>query len=120
VGTRLAQDAIGKMPDMPQDDEIERLWDEHMHAPFPPRLQGEELAGVDMVLLDADVAACVMTWRSDHQLDRSRQQLLRKLVADLDGTLPLLTDPEEIAYYGRLQLLATLIAPASEEPQKAP
>jgi hypothetical protein len=72
-----------------------------------------------MVLLDADVAACVMTWRSDHRLDRSRQQLLRKLVANLDGTL-LLTDREEIAYYGRLWQLATLIASATDESHKAP
>jgi hypothetical protein len=105
---------------MPQESEIQRLWGEHMGAPFPPRLRGEDLAGVDMVLLDADVAACVMSWRSDHHLDRSRQQLLRKLIANLDRALALLTDLEEIAYYERLRQLTTLIAPASKESQEAP
>jgi hypothetical protein len=32
------------------------LWKQHMRANFPERLRGEEIAWVDIVMLDADVA----------------------------------------------------------------
>lgn len=57
--------------------EVERLYADHMVAAFPPRLRGEEIEGVDMVMLDADVAGCVATWLGNHgQHDEERQAVL--------------------------------------------
>ncbi|MCX5563493.1 hypothetical protein [Streptomyces sp. NBC_00038] len=44
---------------------VSRLWQEHLDAEFPAGLRGAELAGIDMVLLDADIAGCVTTWRGN-------------------------------------------------------
>ncbi|MFF7212848.1 hypothetical protein ACFZAU_20280 [Streptomyces sp. NPDC008238] len=40
---------------------VNRLWQEHRRAPFPPGLRGAEPAGVAMVLLDATVAGCALS-----------------------------------------------------------
>ncbi|MFF7887757.1 hypothetical protein ACH40F_40765 [Streptomyces sp. NPDC020794] len=64
-----------------------------MRADFPARLRGEELAGVDMVMLDADIAGCVVTWQGNQgSLDEDRHQILLSCVRDLDKVLPLLTE----------------------------
>ena len=85
------------------------LWDEHKQAEFPARLRGEDVAGVDMVMLDADVAGCVDTlMRSQGQLDSRRKDVLAKCLADLNRVLPLLDDDGERRYSERLQELAAL------------
>ncbi|WP_346173532.1 hypothetical protein [Streptomyces cuspidosporus] len=47
------------------DDDVARLWQEHLLAAFPADLRGAELAGVDMALLDASIAGCVSTWKDN-------------------------------------------------------
>jgi hypothetical protein len=90
-------------------DEGRRLWDEHMSAPFPSRLRGEEIDGVEMVLLDADIAGCVSTWLGNHgRLDEQRQGVLKSCLDDLARVLPLLDDVEEHAYYERLGVVGRL------------
>lgn len=89
------------------------LWEEHLRTHFPSRLRGEELAGVDMVMVDADVAGCVDTWLSGSgPLDRGRLSLLRDLRGDLDRVLPVLEDAAERQYYQRLSDLARLVLEA--------
>lgn len=96
-----------------QDDRrasFAHLWDEHRRAPFPARLRGEEVAGVDMVMVDADLAGCVDTWLGGSgPLDPGRLSVLRDLVQDLDGVLPLLQDEHERRYYERVRDLARLM-----------
>jgi hypothetical protein len=89
------------------------MWEEHLRAPFPARLRGEDLAGVDMVMVDADIAGCVDTWlRSRFRLDQHRLSLLRDLRRDLDRVLPLLHEEQERLYYQRLHDMARLVAEA--------
>lgn len=89
---------------------VSQLWEHHLRDPFPARLRGEELAGVDMVMADADFAGCVDTWlHGSGPLDRGRLAVLRDLARDLDGVLPLLDDRHESEYYGRLRDLARLL-----------
>lgn len=89
------------------------LWDEHLRAEFPTRLRGEEVAGVDMVMADSDVAGCVITFLEGRGvLDEWRRGILRRCIRDLDSVLPLLTDDEERRYYGRLREVASLVAGA--------
>ncbi|WP_245687181.1 hypothetical protein [Streptacidiphilus griseoplanus] len=92
-----------------QEQAVARLWKEHVRTDFPARLRGEELAGVDLVLLDTYVAGCVSTWLSNRgSLDEERRQILRDCLADLDTVLPLLTETQEVRYYERLRELAVL------------
>lgn len=81
-----------------------------MRAEFPARLRGEEIEGVDMVMLDADIAGCVSTWLSrSGPLDYASQQALRKCIDDLDEVISRLDAPEERAYYNRLRAMAELV-----------
>lgn len=90
---------------------VARLWNEHVRAPFPARLRGVEVAGVDMVLLDADIAGCASAWQlNEGTLDDQRQRVVRSCLGDLDHVLPSLKDVGELAYYRRLQELARLVA----------
>ncbi|WP_435113553.1 hypothetical protein [Nocardiopsis synnemataformans] len=82
---------------------VDRLWAEHIQAELPTGLRVRELAGVHMILLDADVAGCVTTWQSNRGvLDDKRHRALLRCITDLDKVLPLLTDAQEARYYGRL------------------
>ncbi|OKK02933.1 hypothetical protein AMK26_23730 [Streptomyces sp. CB03234] len=88
---------------------VARLWQEHLDAPFPARLRGAELEGIDMVMLDADIAGCVSTWRDNGgSLDAWRYQVLRDCISELDKILPHLMEAEDLRYYERLHQLATL------------
>jgi hypothetical protein len=70
-------------------EEAPRLWAEHRVAPFPSRLRGKGVEGVDMVMLDADIAGCVDTWlRSGGWLDDERREWLRSCFDDLGRVLP--------------------------------
>ncbi len=90
-------------------DEVKLLWDEHRSAPFPDAVAGEEIAGVDMVMLDADIAGCVSTWLGDQgRLDEGRKAVLAKRLDDLGSVVPLLQDEGEREYYERLRRLAQL------------
>ena len=93
---------------------VARLWQEHLDADFPARLRGVELAGIDMVLLDADIAGCVSAWRNgEGSLDAGRRRILRLCIADLNTVLPLLTDEDDHEYdeyFGRLHRLAALVS----------
>jgi hypothetical protein len=63
-----------------------------------------------MVMLDADIAGCVSTWLSNNgQLDETRRGWLEGRLGDLARVLPLLDQPEERAYYERLDPLGRLV-----------
>ncbi|MEU9286962.1 hypothetical protein AB0D57_20180 [Streptomyces sp. NPDC048275] len=97
-----------------------RLWQEHLHAPFPAGLHGADRAGIDMMLLDADIAGCVSTWLNhDGSLDRGRHRILRACLADLDQVLPFLNEAEDLAYYQRLRQLAHLVSETAPQHPKA-
>jgi hypothetical protein len=91
---------------------VRALWKAHLGRDFPPRLRGEEIGGIDMVMLDADVAGCVSTWMaSTTDLDQNRLGILRQCVKDAGAVLPALTDPDERRYYeGVAELASALLA----------
>lgn len=93
-----------------ESEELEavvRLWEAHLQADFPEHLRGVDLLGIDMVMLDADLAGCVSTWLGNRgSLDGRRQRTLTRHIADLDRVLPILVGHRERAYYGRLRAIA--------------
>jgi hypothetical protein len=83
------------------------LYEEQERAEFPARLRDSDLAGVDLVLLDVDIAGCVATWLSSGgRLDAARLAVTRNGVRELACVLPLLTDAQEARYFERLPQLA--------------
>ena len=85
------------------------MWDDHLRLSFPARVRGEEVDGIDMVTLDADIAGCVSTWLGNKgRLDETRRGWLEASLADLARVLPLLDDRDERAHYERLRQLAQL------------
>ncbi|OXY91548.1 hypothetical protein [Streptomyces diastatochromogenes] len=94
-----------------QQNAVTLLWQEHLVAPFPPRLRTADPAGVDVVLLDAGIAGCVSVWRKNGgRLDAGRQRTLLHCARELERALPLVTDAEELRYLLRLRRLAELTA----------
>ncbi|WP_344661241.1 hypothetical protein [Catenulispora subtropica] len=53
---------------------LDQLWDEHLEAEFPAALRGKDIASIDMVMLDADIAGCVSVARS-RRLDDWRRKI---------------------------------------------
>lgn len=93
------------------DAVVAHLWQEHLHAAFPAGLRGAELAGIDMVLLDAGIAGCVSTWQKNGGvLDAERHRILRDCIADLDQILSLLNETDDLCYCQRLRQLAQLVS----------
>lgn len=93
-------------------------YSEHLSRPFPPRLRGKDIDGIDFVLLDAYLAGCVSSWiNSQHDLDPERQQVLRDCLDDLGRVLPTLTDPTERLYYTALGDCAQAVLTAQQNPR---
>jgi hypothetical protein len=95
---------------------VAQLWTAHSQAAFPGRLWGADVAGVEMVLLDADVAGCVSTWLHDRGILDGQQwdhlaiceQRLIRILPELEGF--------EAEYYQRLLDMTILLLESSIEP----
>ncbi|MER5895795.1 hypothetical protein [Streptomyces sp. NPDC001876] len=99
------------------DAVVTHWWQEYVHAPFPAGLAGAERAGIDLVLLDADIAGCVSTWRSnDGSLDAERRKILHNRITDLEQVLPLLSATDNPPYWQLLHRLAQLVSEAGPRP----
>ncbi|MEU8760157.1 hypothetical protein [Streptomyces sp. NPDC048659] len=116
---------------------LDRLWAAHLDAPFPGGFRGVDIGGVDLVLLDADVAGLVQTAMSggfdgdgdgegegDEGADRDGYGYgcgygcgygggvarLWGRIADLDRVLPLLNEEYCVSYFTRLRAMAQIAA----------
>lgn len=67
-----------------------------------------DVAGVDMIMLDANIAGCVSSLLSTGSLDQRRQAILEWSIRNLHSVLPLLTVENEIVHYSRLRVMAEL------------
>ncbi|QLH20696.1 hypothetical protein [Streptomyces sp. Rer75] len=96
---------------------VGELWEEQVAAQCPAALRGVELAGIDLVMLDADIAGCVSTWQNrGGSLDADRQRILRGCLSDLDRVALLLVQPDEIQSYQRRRRLAVLTTESGPVP----
>ncbi len=94
--------------------EILELWQEHSSATFPKGYSGKEIKGIDLPLLDAEIAGCIhMYVHNDGELDSRHVKTLRKCLIDLN-TIVLLLNSEELVYFNRLSKLANLILQEAE------
>jgi hypothetical protein len=89
--------------------EIQELWQEHSSAAFPKGYSGNGIEGIDLPLLDAEIAGCIhMYIHGGEKLDARRVRTLRERLIDLNHIV-LLLNREELIYFNRLRELANLI-----------
>ncbi|MEV6973759.1 hypothetical protein [Kitasatospora sp. NPDC093806] len=93
---------------------LARLWEDHLHALFPDGFRGVNFDGVDLVLLDADVASLVQR-ELKGGLDDSGIACLWGFIADLDKIIPLINEEYCASYFAKLRTM-TQVAVAPHVP----
>lgn len=89
--------------------EILELWQQHSSAAFPKGYGSKTINGINLPLLDAEIAGCIhMYVYNGAKLDAQRVKTLRERLIDLN-TIVLLLDREELIYFDRLRILANLV-----------
>lgn len=89
--------------------EILTLWQQYSSAAFPKGYGGKEINGIDLPLLDVEIASCIhMYMYNGAELDARRVKILRERLIDLN-TVVLILDGEELNYFNRLRELANLV-----------
>ncbi|MGY5058967.1 hypothetical protein ACWDFR_33720 [Streptomyces sp. 900105755] len=74
---------------------VAHLFHELRGETWPARLNTAERAGIDLVMLDADLAGCVTTWLSNGgSLDVRRLGILCRKLSDLEQVLPELDEAD--------------------------
>lgn len=88
---------------------LAQLWEHHLRAPFPDGFRGVDLDGVDLVLLDADVAGLVQR-ELKIGLDDGGIAYLWGCIADLDKIVPLINEEYCASYFTKLRTMAQVAA----------
>jgi len=70
-------------------DAVAQQWQIWLERPFPSNYGGEEVAGVDLALLDTYAAGCISTFVGNRGwLDHQRHGILQQSLTDLDVVVP--------------------------------
>ncbi|MER7821039.1 hypothetical protein ABTX85_00470 [Streptomyces sp. NPDC096097] len=85
------------------------LWEDHLRALFPDGFRGVDFDGVDLVLLDADIAGLVQR-ELKGGLDGSGIAYLWGCIADLDKIVPLINEEYCASYFANLRTMAQVAA----------
>jgi hypothetical protein len=88
--------------------EILELWQQHSAATFPKGYGGKDVNGINLPLLEAEIAGFIRVYITSGKLDPRRELLLRGRLIDLN-TIVLLLDNEALIYFSRLNKLANLM-----------
>lgn len=88
---------------------LARLWEGHLRALFPDGFRGVDFDGVDLVLLDADVAGLVQRELNGGLDDRGIASLWG-CIADLDKIVPLINEEYCASYFTKLRTMAQAAA----------
>ena len=89
-------------------DEIVKLYNEHLETPFPDR-RGDEILGIDLVLVDSDTAGLISTYvGSRGRLSADNIRILHSCYSDLRSVVKELSGADR-QYFARLQNIAGLI-----------
>src|SRR5690349_15807993 len=97
--------------------QLAQLWREHLEAGCPSDLHGAEVAGSDVVALDAEVTACVsaVITRARTGGDDRATQRLQEIRATLERSLVGSTGPLA-EYFARLRSLVTAALERTQSP----
>ncbi|MFF9340659.1 MULTISPECIES: hypothetical protein [unclassified Streptomyces] len=100
--------AVGASGARPED-RLARLWEEHRRALYPDSFRGVAVEGVELILLDADVAGLVQE-ELNGGLDDNGVAVLWACIADLDKVVAPIDSEYCASYFGRLRTMAGLAA----------
>lgn len=89
-------------------EQINSLWHEHYKLPFPEGLGGREVNGIDLVLLDSDIAGCVSTFIDRGDLDTWRAAVLGLCYRDCSFVCSVINN-DAAEYFRRLESMAGLV-----------
>ncbi|MEJ8640913.1 hypothetical protein WKI68_04475 [Streptomyces sp. MS1.HAVA.3] len=92
-----------------REDRLARLREEHHRALFPSSFRGVGIDGVELILLDADVAGLVES-ELNGGLDERGIAILWECIARLDKAVPLINEEYCASYFARLRTMAGLAA----------
>ena len=82
------------------------MWREHQDAPYPDGYGGVELAGVELVMLGANIAGCVSTYlHNGGRLDLQRAAILGRCYRDVSLVVRELSGTPR-AYFAQLERMA--------------
>ncbi|MGW6612954.1 hypothetical protein ACWGA0_05750 [Streptomyces erythrochromogenes] len=90
-------------------DRLARLWEEHKQARFPDGFGSATIEGVDLVILEVNMAGLLHT-ELTKGLDGDRIATLWACIAALDKAVPLIDEEYYAAYFARLRTMAGLTA----------
>ncbi|MFI8962146.1 hypothetical protein ACIGO8_08525 [Streptomyces sp. NPDC053493] len=93
----------------PPGDRLADMWREHLRAPYPDGFRGRDIAGVELILLDADTAGLVLR-ELERGLDDDGVAALASCLADLDTVVPLIDEAYGAAYFTKLRAMAAFAA----------
>ncbi|MEU9481892.1 hypothetical protein [Streptomyces sp. NPDC048191] len=90
---------------------VARLFQQIQNETWPAHLNTAERAGIDLVMLDADIAGCVTTWLSNNGfLDARRLAILRRKLSDLEQVLPELDEADNLRLWQLWHQVAQLVS----------
>jgi hypothetical protein len=87
---------------------ILELWKQHSSVTPPKDYDHKKLNGIDLSLLDAEIAGCIHMHVNQGTLEFRHLEMLSNRLIDLN-TIVLLLNSEEMAYFNRLRTLADLV-----------
>jgi hypothetical protein len=96
---------------------IEDMWKEHREAVFPSVCRGRDVDGIDLVMLDADIAGCVSTYLQRRQLELLRTAVLGVCYRNVTYVLERMPIDGRF-HFQRLERLARLVLDAVREQTK--
>ncbi|WP_245234509.1 hypothetical protein [Streptomyces flavochromogenes] len=91
------------------EDQLALLWDEHRRSPYPDSFRGIDVEGVELILLDSDVAGLVQR-ELNGGLDDSGIAILWACIADLDKIVTLINSEYCASYFAKLRTMAKVAA----------
>ena len=94
-----------------EESVIAELWKEHLATPFPKGMQDEDVEGIDLVMLDADIAGCVDSFIGRGNLNLFQAAVLGLSYRNVSTVMPILNETGA-GYFGRLERLAELVLKA--------
>lgn len=86
-------------------EEIRKEFNRFWNAPFPPSARGEEIEGVELVLIDADTMGLISRFLGNNgRLEIYERKMLQSCVGDLNTILPHMEGTPKTYFNTLLQL----------------
>ncbi|MEV8037683.1 hypothetical protein [Streptomyces sp. NPDC086182] len=104
-----AETTAVRMSGAQPEDRLARLSEEHRRALFPDGFRGVDIVGVELILLDADVAGLIQR-ELNGGLDDNGIVNLWSCIADLDKIVPLINSAYCASCFAKLRTIAKLAA----------